>query len=169
MSFVNDFKRWVKGEVDDDYDLDEEDLDDMEEQEESYHYTRQEPVSRQEPVRRPTVVESQNTQMQKRSSDKVVNINATTRLEVVLIKAEQFKDVGSIADHLKVKQTVVLNMESTDKETAIRTLDFMSGVAYALEGKIKRVSSSTYLITPLDVDIVGDDLISELENSGMRF
>lgn len=65
--------------------------------------------------------------------------------------------------------TVVLNLETTDKETSKRMLDFMSGVTYAIEGKIKRVANDTYLITPLDVEIVGDDLISELENSGMKF
>lgn len=163
MGFMNDFKRWVSGEVDDDdYELEEE-VNETAEPEESSYYSRPEPVRRSAPV------EPAHTQVQKRSNDKVVNISATTRLEVVLIKADQFKDVGSIADHLKVKQTVVLNMESTDKEVSRRTLDFLSGVAYALEGKIKRVASNTYLITPLDVDIVGDDLISELENNGMKF
>ena len=84
-------------------------------------------------------------------------------------KADQFNNVADIADHLKNKMTVVLNLESTDKEVSKRMLDFLSGVTYAIEGKIKRVASNTYLITPLDVEIVGDDLISELENSGMKF
>ena len=164
MSFVNDFKRWVRGEVDDDdYELDDEEMEVAEEEESSEEYTHPEPVRRSMPV------QTTPTHMQKRPNDKVVNISATTRLEVVLIRADQFKDVGSIADHLKAKQTVVLNMESTNKEVSKRTLDFLSGVAYALEGKIKRVAKSTYLITPLDVDIVGDDLISELENNGMKF
>ena len=87
----------------------------------------------------------------------------------MLVKADQFNNVADIADHLKNKMTVVLNLETTDKETSKRMLDFMSGVTYAIEGKIKRVASDTYLITPLDVEIVGDDLISELENSGMKF
>lgn len=99
----------------------------------------------------------------------MVNINATTKLAVVLVKADQFNNVADIADHLKNKMTVVLNLETTDKETSKRMLDFMSGVTYAIEGKIKRVANDTYLITPLDVEIVGDDLISELENSGMKF
>ena len=85
------------------------------------------------------------------------------------MKADQFNNVADIADHLKNKMTVVLNLESTDKEVSKRMLDFLSGVTYAIEGKIKRVASNTYLITPLDVEIVGDDLISELENSGMKF
>ena len=86
-----------------------------------------------------------------------------------MVKADQFNNVADIADHLKNKMTVVLNLETTDKETSKRMLDFMSGVTYAIEGKIKRVANDTYLITPLDVEIVGDDLISELENSGMKF
>ena len=49
-----------------------------------------------------------------------------------------------------------------------RLLDFLSGVAYANEGKIKKVAISTYIITPYNVDILGD-LIDELENNGLYF
>ena len=47
-------------------------------------------------------------------------------------------------------------------------MDFLSGVAYALDGKIKKVALATYIITPYNVDIVGD-LVEELENNGMYF
>ena len=99
---------------------------------------------------------------------KVVNINATTQLKVVLVKPERFEDASTIADHLNNKRTVVLNLESTNKEIARRLLDFLSGVAYANEGKIKKVAISTYIITPYNVDILGD-LIDELENNGLYF
>ena len=65
--------------------------------------------------------------------------------------------------------TVVLNLENAEKETANRMLDFLSGVTYAIEGKIKRVAKDTYLITPYNVEIVGEDLISELESNGLSF
>ncbi|MDD6611120.1 MAG: cell division protein SepF [Butyricicoccus sp.] len=163
MGLVNDFKRWVSGEVDDeDFDMDE-GLEDAPEEEEPSYY------SRPEPVRSAPAAEPQPMSVQPRRNNRVVNINATTKLAVVLVKADQFNNVADIADHLKNKMTVVLNLETTDKETSKRMLDFMSGVTYAIEGKIKRVASDTYLITPLDVEIVGDDLISELENSGMKF
>lgn len=100
--------------------------------------------------------------------NKVVNIHATTQLKVVLVKPERFEDASTIADHLNNKRTVVLNLESTNKEIARRLLDFLSGVAYANEGKIKKVAISTYIITPYNVDILGD-LIDELENNGMYF
>ena len=97
---------------------------------------------------------------------KVVNIHATTQLKVVLVKPERFENASEIADHLKEKRTVVVNLESTHKDIARRLIDFLSGVAYAGEGKIKRVAANTYLITPYSVDIQGD-LIDELETNGL--
>ena len=100
--------------------------------------------------------------------NKVVNIHATTQLKVVLVKPERFENASEIADHLKEKRTVVLNLESTNKDVARRLIDFLSGVAYAGEGKIKKVAANTYIITPYHVDIMGD-LIDELENNGLYF
>lgn len=164
MGLMNDFKRWVSGDVDDDDEFDmetEESVESSEPAQPSY-YHRPEPASS-------VPAEPAQTQVSQRRNNRVVNISATTKLAVVLVKADQFNNVADIADHLKNKMTVVLNLESTDKEVSKRMLDFLSGVTYAIEGKIKRVASNTYLITPLDVEIVGDDLISELENSGMKF
>ena len=98
--------------------------------------------------------------------NKVVNIHATTQLKVVLVKPERFENASEIADHLKEKRTVVVNLESTNKDIARRLIDFLSGVTYANEGKIKRVAANTYIITPYHVDIMGD-LIDELESSGL--
>ncbi len=102
------------------------------------------------------------------AGDKVVNIHTTTQLKVVLVKPEKFEDASVIADHLRDKRTVVLNLESTNKDVSRRLVDFLSGVAYAQEGKIKKVAVSTYIITPYNVDIIGD-LLDELESSGMHF
>lgn len=101
----------------------------------------------------------------KQHSNKVVNINATTQLQVVLVKPERFEDASTIADQLNAKRTVVLNLESTGKEVSRRLIDFLSGVAYANNGQIKRVANSTFIITPYNVDIMGD-LLDELETNG---
>ena len=106
----------------------------------------------------------------RRSEDrhnKVVNIHATTQLKVVLVKPEKFEDASGIADHLLAKRTVVLNLESTNREIARRLVDFLSGVAYANGGQIKKVANSTYIITPYNVGVMGDSLLDELENSGL--
>ena len=107
----------------------------------------------------------------RRSEDrhnKVVNIHATTQLKVGLVKPERFENASEIADHLKEKRTVVLNLESTNKDVARRLIDFLSGVAYAGEGKIKKVAANTYIITPYHVELEGD-LIDELESNGLYF
>ena len=89
-------------------------------------------------------------------------------MQVILVKPDRFDTVSEIADHLRDKQSVVLNLESTNKDVARRLVDFLSGVAYALDGKIKKVAISTYILTPYNVEIVGD-LAEELENSGVYF
>ena len=103
-----------------------------------------------------------------RRSNKVVNIHTTTQLQVVLVSPTRFENASEIADHLRDKRTVVLNLEQTDKNIARRLIDFLSGVAYANEGTIKKVALSTYIITPYNVEILGD-LIDELENNGLYF
>jgi cell division inhibitor SepF len=89
-------------------------------------------------------------------------------MQVVLVKPERFDTVSEIADHLRERRAVVLNLESANKDVARRLVDFLSGVAYALDGKIKKVAISTYILTPYNVEIVGD-LAEELENSGVYF
>ena len=107
-----------------------------------------------------------NRELERRN--KVVNIHTTTQLQVVLVKPERFENASEIADHLRDKRTVVLNLEQTDKTIARRLIDFLSGVAYANEGTIKKVALATYIITPYNVEILGD-LIDELENNGLYF
>ena len=126
------------------------------------------------------VQEEGSTELMSRSSDrmaeqdaarkgnKVVNIHATAQLQVVLVKPERFDDASTIADHLNAKRTVVLNLESSNKDVARRILDFLSGVAYANDGQIKKVANCTYIITPYNVGFMGD-LLDELENNGLFF
>lgn len=101
-------------------------------------------------------------------SDKIMKIPTTASVQVVLVKPERFDDARSIADHLNNKHTVVLNLESANKDVARRLVDFLSGVAYANGGQIKRVANSTFIITPYNVDITGD-LIGEIESNGVLF
>ena len=163
MGFLDEFKRLAHP-----YEDEEED-----EFDESFDASPR-PVERRERPERPERSSRSGdalygaSQEEERRSNKVVNIRAATQLQVVLVKPEKFEDASAIADHLREKRTVVLNLESTNKEIARRLLDFLSGVAYANEGKIKKVAISTYIITPYNVDILGD-LIDELENNGLYF
>ena len=135
-------------------------------EEEEYEYEEDfAPVS---PVRESVRERGKDRDTDRRGSNKVVNIHTTTQLQVVLVSPTRFENASEIADHLRDKRTVVLNLEQTDKNIARRLIDFLSGVAYANEGTIKKVALSTYIITPYNVEILGD-LIDELENNGLYF
>ena len=147
MSIIDEFKRWTHP---------------YEDEDEEYEDDFPEITSRKE-----SPFEDRRGRADDRRN-KVVNIHATTQLKVVLVKPERFENASEIADHLKDKRTVVLNLESTNKDVARRLIDFLSGVAYAGEGKIKKVAANTYIITPYHVELEGD-LIDELENNGLYF
>lgn len=124
------------------------------------------PDSYDEPEEKPARPARRVTRSQ--DQEKVVNIHTTAQLQVVLSKPEKFDEAIGIADNLNEKRTVVLNLESVSKDVARRLIDFLSGVAYANNGQIKRVANSTFIITPYNVDVMGD-LLDELENNGMFF
>jgi len=99
--------------------------------------------------------------------DKHLNIQAVTQLQVVVVKPEVFSDAKAIADHLTAKKTVVLNLETASPDNKRRIIDFLVGVAYALKSKLKPVANLTYIITPENVGVAGEELVGELENSGV--
>ena len=149
MGIFDDLKKWAHPYEDEDEEY-EDDFPDLRDRGDTGAFADRRSVERKAEDRR----------------NKVVNINATTQLKVVLVKPDRFDNVSDIAEHLRSKHAVVLNLESTNKDVARRLVDFLSGCAYALDGKIKKIAISTYIITPYNVDIVGD-LIDELENNGV--
>ncbi len=84
--------------------------------------------------------------------------SSSSALELKVVKPERFDCVPQIADHLMNHRTVVLNLEATNKETARRLIDFLSGVAYSINGQLKRVANNTYVITPENVDVSGEQI-----------
>jgi len=90
-----------------------------------------------------------------------------TALELKVVKPQHFDSVPQIADHLLNKRTVVLNLENTNKETARRLIDFLSGVAYSIDGSLKKIASNAYVITPSNVE-VGDAQLRDKRRAEAR-
>ena len=86
-----------------------------------------------------------------------------TAMKVVLVRPEVFNDVANIADHLKLGKTIVLNLETASREVSRRIVDFMSGAAYALACKLKKVANSTFIIVPEHTDIAGETVLDDFE------
>ncbi len=98
--------------------------------------------------------------------NKVVKIHTTAQLKLVVMQPESFEDARDIANHLKSKKPVVMNLESVDREVARRIVDFLSGAVYALDGNIQKVSNGIFLIAPYNVGIMGD-FKDELRSKGL--
>jgi FtsZ-interacting cell division protein YlmF len=81
---------------------------------------------------------------------------SSASLQLKVVKPSSYDEVTSIADHLLEGKTVVLNLEKTNKESARRLIDFLTGVVYSVQGKFKNVAANTFIITPHDVDVTGD-------------
>ena len=90
------------------------------------------------------------------------------KMKLHLVNPSEFGEAAEIADSLKSRQAVLMNLEMADDVTARRMIDFLSGVAYALGGKIMRVSGQAYIVTPTNVDLVGD-AVSDFESAGLYF
>ena len=96
---------------------------------------------------------------------KVVDINTTTQFRVVVIQPETFDEAKEIADHLKERKPVVINLELMEKEQAKKIFDFLNGAIYALGGNIQQVATSIYLFAPYNVTIMSD-FRDELKSKG---
>ena len=90
------------------------------------------------------------------------------KMKLKFVHPEQFDEAAEIADSLRAHQAVLMNLEATETDTARRLLDFLSGAAYALGGRVMRVSAQAYIIAPTNVDLVGD-AVADFESAGLYF
>lgn len=82
-------------------------------------------------------------------------------LRVVLLEPEEFDDCQQIADNLKNKRTVIINVEALDLALARRIIDFVGGVAYAMGGTLQKIGAGIIIAVPNNVDISGDINITQ--------
>lgn len=111
------------------------------------------------------VQEKDEIEAKPRKSGTVVNFHtAQKQLKVVVIEPACFDEVQTIADHLRNRKPVIINLEETEKAIAKRVVDFMSGTTYALGGSMQKVGNNIFLFVPANVDIAMDQR-DELDHS----
>lgn len=94
-------------------------------------------------------------------------INTSVQVEVVIASPTNLEEAGAICADLRAKKATVVNLENVEYESAQRISDFLSGAAYALEGKIQLISDMIFIIGPINVDITGE-FRDELRASGIK-
>ncbi len=127
----NKFKNWITEE--------EEDFDGVEEE---YEQEDEEEVE-------------QFTSIPNTKTAKIVNLHTASPMKVVIVEPKKYDDATVIADHLKQKRTVIVNLEglSQDVDTRKAIFYFMSGAVYVLDGSIQKVSKAIFILAPNNVDI----------------
>ncbi len=142
MAFKDMFKNLVN--------LNDDDLD------EGFEETTQEPAEGAKPKK-------EAPQKRYTSERRTQAGGAPSAMKVVIVRPEVFDEVAGIADHLIQGKTVVLNLETANKDISRRIVDFMSGAAYALSCKLKKVANNTFIIVPEHTDIAGELLIDDFD------
>ena len=170
MSFWDNVKKFAQPYADDDdYEYDDEEVEGYEEEAEE-EVVEARPARRRAPIfnfsteEEPAAAAAPAPAAKTGFSGSVVGMS--NKQEVVLFHPANFNDTSKAADDLRNKKAVIVNMENVDKAMARRVVDFLSGCAYALDGKVKKIAQSTYLFCPHNMDVVGDleNLQAEVES-----
>ena len=95
---------------------------------------------------------------------KVVSINQTQQVKMIISKPTSFEQTEDICECLKQKKSIIVNLEYVNKDVARRIVDFMSGAVQALDGHIEKVSNSIFLFAPMNYDITSEATKEEIRN-----
>lgn len=154
MSFWDNVKKFAQPYSEDDYDeYEDEEMDSFEGEQEERPARRRAPLFGNAAEEAPAFSAPKPTGTTA-FSGQVVSMG--NKQEVVLFHPANFNDTSKAADDLRSRKAVIVNMENVDKAMARRVVDFLSGCAYALDGKVKKVAQSTYLFCPHNMEVIGD-------------
>lgn len=111
--------------------------------------------------------------IKKQSKQNVVSLQSVQQsAKVILVEPRVYDEVQEIADHLKNRKAVVINLQRVHTEQAKRIVDFLSGTVYAIGGDIKKLGANTFICTPENVDITGsisEMVATEMESTEKRW
>ena len=135
----NKFTKWIT-EEDDGYDVSEDELDEEEEEVDQF------------------------TSISNTKTAKIVNLHTSSPMKVVIVEPKKYEEVTTIADHLKQKKAVIVNLENLNDPSIRKSIfEFMNGAVYVLDGGIQKVSKGIFILAPNNVDI-DSSIKKELES-----
>lgn len=110
------------------------------------------------------ITETEETESEYKDAGNI-KVSSGASIEMVVVKPEKLESVTQIADYLVDRKTILLNLEETNKEVARRLIDFLNGVAYAINGDLRKVATNTYVITPSNVELSGEKMNTNQETA----
>ncbi len=98
------------------------------------------------------IIGRRNSKPAKPQREQTVNFGGSD-MQVILFNPKSFDEAGELVGHLAQRRSLVMTLEGVPTEMARRLLDFLSGITFAMQGKITPISAKTYFVTPQNVDI----------------
>lgn len=89
------------------------------------------------------------------SEDEALKEADKTGNKMILMEPRAYSESQQIADHLKNRNSVVVNLKRVTSAQAKRIIDFLSGCIYSIGGKMQKIGVGIYLCTPKNVNIQG--------------
>lgn len=86
----------------------------------------------------------------------LVSLQSAKTVKVVVCEPSTFDEAQGIADNLKNRRQVILNLDSTQPDVARRIIDFISGITYALDGHTQQLGDHIFLFASSNVEITKD-------------
>ncbi|HSH36241.1 cell division protein SepF [Schnuerera sp.] len=102
----------------------------------------------------------------KKMRNKVVNIHTSGNMKLVVHEPLNYEDAPKIVDDLKMRKTVVVNLEQLEPGIKRQIFDFINGGLYSLEGSIQKVTTDIFVLAPNNVEIDGN-IKDELKNKAI--
>lgn len=109
------------------------------------------------------VAANEEESLKRKKSGTLFSLHSQKNIRVVVCEPKVFEDCQTIADNLKNRRPVIVNLEEADKELAKRVVDFVSGCTYALNGGTQKVGNGIFLFVPSNMDIAADNTEKERE------
>ena len=110
------------------------------------------------------IAETEETETEYKDAG-TIKVSSGASIEMVVVKPEKLESVTQIADYLVDRKTILLNLEETNTDVARRLIDFLNGVAYAINGDLRKVATNTYVITPSNVELSGEKMNTNQETA----
>ena len=164
MSIWDSVKKFTRPYGDDEYDDYDDGLDGYEEEETPRRSSRSvEPES--SPFSAADTAASTGSTRSGSFSGQVLSMNSNKQ-DMVLFHPASFSDCTKAADDLREKKGIIVNLEKVDKALSRRVVDFLTGCAYALDGKVTKIAQATYLFSPHNMNVMGalDEIPTESES-----
>lgn len=112
------------------------------------------------------IVDEMDEDEEEEQEETAKSIPSSSNGKMILLEPRAYSESQQIADHLKKKNTVVVNMKRVTPDQAKRIVDFLSGTVYALGGDLQKIGAGIFLCTPKNVNVEG--AITDDEDKGKK-